>query len=262
MGEAKNSFICLIKFYKMADDEPAKLPTVPETLLKKRKARSELRAKQIKGALLEKKNAKAKRATIFKRAEEYVKEYRKAEADELRLARDARKHGNFYVPSEAKLAIVMRIRGINGLHPRVRKVLQLLRLRQINNATFVKLNKAALSMLRIADPYIAWGYPNLKSVRELIYKCGFGKVKKQRLALSENGLIEKALGKYGMICIEDLIHQIYTVGKNFKYANNFLWPFKLSSPRGGMNKKTTHFVEGGDAGNREDQINRMVRRMN
>ena len=66
--------------------------------------------------------AKTKRATIFKRAEQYVKEYRKAEADELRLARDARKHGNFYVPSEAKLAIVMRIRGINGLHPRVRKV--------------------------------------------------------------------------------------------------------------------------------------------
>ncbi len=69
-------------------------------------------------------------------------------------------------------------------------------------------------------------------------------------------------GRCGIICVEDLIHEIYTVGKNFKYANNYLWPFKLSSPRGGMNKKTTHFVEGGDAGNREDQINRMVRRMN
>lgn len=69
-------------------------------------------------------------------------------------------------------------------------------------------------------------------------------------------------GDYGIICVEDLIHEIYTVGKNFKVANNFLWPFKLSSPRGGMNKKTTHFVEGGDAGNREDQINRMIRRMN
>ena len=29
-----------------------------------------------------------------------------------------------------------------------------------------------------------------------------------------------------------------------------------------MKKKTTHFVEGGDAGNREDQINRLIRRMN
>lgn len=31
-------------------------------------------------------------------------------------------------------------------------------------------------MLRIAEPYITWGYPNLKSVRELIYKRGFVKV--------------------------------------------------------------------------------------
>merc|ERR1711970_586407 len=140
------------------------VPTVPETLLKKRKSRAQLRANQLKAALLKKKAVKAKRIAIFKKAEAYAKEYAAAENDELRLARDARKHGNYYVPSEAKLAIVMRIRGINGLHPRVRKVLQLLRLRQINKAT--------LSMLRIADPYIAWGYPNLKSVRELVYKRG------------------------------------------------------------------------------------------
>merc|ERR1712198_587183 len=81
--------VCCNIFDKMADAETAKLPTVPETLLKKRKARTALRAKQIKAALLEKKKAKAKRATIFKRAEQYVKEYRRAEADELRLARDA-----------------------------------------------------------------------------------------------------------------------------------------------------------------------------
>lgn len=46
---------------------------------------------------------------------------------------------------------------INGLHPKPRKVLQLLRLRQINNATFVRLNKATVNMLRIAEPYIAYG---------------------------------------------------------------------------------------------------------
>jgi len=45
-------------------------------------------------------------------------------------------------------------------------------------------------------------------------------------------------------------------------ANNFLWPFKLSSPLGGMSKKGKHFTEGGDFGNREEEINRLVRRMN
>ena len=78
---------------------------------------------------------------------------------------------------------------INGVSPKVRKVLQLLRLRQIFNGTLVKLNKASINMLRIVEPYIAWGYPNLKSVNELIYKRGYGKINKKRIALTDNALI-------------------------------------------------------------------------
>merc|ERR1712083_1278632 len=118
------------------------------------------------------------------------------ERDEIRLARDAKKEGNYYVPSEPKFAFVIRIRGINQVAPKVKKVLQLFRLRQINNGVFIKLNQATINMLRICEPYITWGTVNLKSV-------------------------------------EDLIHEIMTVGPNFKYATNFLWPFKLNTPTGG-----------------------------
>lgn len=99
-------------------------------------------------------------------------------------------------------------------------------------------------------------------MRELIYKRGYGKVSKQRTALSDNSIIEKELGKFGIICMEDLVHEIYTVGDHFKEASNFLWPFKLNSPKGGYRKITTHFVEGGDHGNREVKINRLIRKMN
>ncbi|KAG5354050.1 hypothetical protein C0989_009748 [Termitomyces sp. Mn162] len=58
--------------------------------------------------------------------------------------------------------------------------------------------------------------PNLKSVRELIYKRGYGKVDKQRIPLSHNGVIEEALGKYDILSVEDLIHEIFTAGPNFK----------------------------------------------
>merc|ERR1712020_730474 len=75
---------------------------------------------------------KAKRADIFKRAEKYAKEYQDQERDEIRLRREARKEGNYYVPADPKLAFVMRIRGINQVSPKVKKVLQLFRLRQIN----------------------------------------------------------------------------------------------------------------------------------
>lgn len=111
--------------------------------------------------------------------------------------------------------------------PKVRKVLQLFRLLQINNGVFVQLNKATINMLRICEPYITWGYPNLKSVRELIYKRGFAKVNGQRVPITSNQIIENRLGKSGIICMEDLIHEIFTVGPKFKYASNFLWPFKV-----------------------------------
>lgn len=148
--------------------------------------------------------------------------------------------------------------------PKSRKILQLLRLRQIGNATFVRLNKATQEMLRLVEPYIAYGYPNLKTVRELIYKRGHARINGQRLPITDNQVIEEQLGKeHGIICMEDLIHEIYTVGPAFKEANAFLWPFKLSSPLGGYNtRKAIHFIQGGDTGNREELINDLIRRMN
>jgi hypothetical protein len=61
--------------------------------------------------------------------------------------------------------------------------------------------------------------------------------------LTDNEIIEKALGKHGIICIEDLIHEITTVGSHFKEASNFLWPFKLNNPNGGWRSKTNHFID-------------------
>ncbi|KAG2025261.1 hypothetical protein GB937_003023 [Aspergillus fischeri] len=236
---------------------------VPETLLKKRKSQEQARAAAREEAQKKKEANKKKREAIFKRAESYVKEYRDAEREKIRLARVARQQGNFYVPDEPKLVFVVRIKGINKIAPQPRKILQLLRLVQINNGTFIRLTKATQEMLTIINPYIAYGYPNLKSVRELIYKRGYGKVNKQRVPLTDNQVIEEALGKYGIVCMEDLIHEIYTVGPNFKQANNFLWPFKLSNPTGGFRtRKFKHFIEGGDTGNREENINALIRQMN
>jgi large subunit ribosomal protein L7e len=223
--------------------------------------RAALRASELKKRVKGLKAAKQKKIDVFKRAEKYLSEYRKRQKAEIALRRQARKANNYYVPDEPKLAFVVRIRGINKIHPRPRKVLQLLRLRQINNGIFIKLNKATIAMLRIADPYIAWGYPSMKIIRQLIYKRGHAKVSGQRIPITDNSIVEKSLGKYDIICVEDIIHEIYNVGANFKQATNFLWPFKLSNPVGGFIKKANHFVEGGDFGNREDQINKLIERM-
>ncbi|RHN77486.1 putative ribosomal protein L7 [Medicago truncatula] len=235
---------------------------VPESVLKKQKRNEEwaLVKKQ------EQESAKKKRAQtrklIWSRAKQYAKEYDDQQKELISLKREAKLKGGFYVDPEAKLLFIIRIRGINAMDPKSRKILQLLRLRQIFNGVFLKVNKATVNMLHRVEPYVTYGYPNLKSVRELIYKRGYGKVDRQRIALTDNSIIEQVLGKHGIICIEDLIHEILTVGPHFREANNFLWPFKLKAPLGGMKKKRNHYVEGGDAGNREDYINELIRRMN
>jgi large subunit ribosomal protein L7e len=203
----------------------------------------------------------AKRKLAYKRAETYLKEYKAAENETIRLKRAAKAAGNIYVPAEAKVAFVVRIRGITGVPPKTKKILQLLRLRQIHNGVFVKLNKATVTMLRLVEPYIAYGYPTLKTTKDLIYKRGFGKVDKKRIPIADNSVIEGVLGKFGIICVEDLIHEIYTCGPHFKQASNFLWPFKLSSPLGGYKNKLIHYNEGGDSGNRAERLGDLINRM-
>jgi len=180
------------------------------------------------------------------------------------MRRAARKAGTFYVEPEPKLLFVMRLRGINGMHPKTRHIMKVLRLLQINNGVFMRVNKATMNNLVKVDPYIMYGYPSLKTVRELCYKRGFGKVNGQRVPLTDNSIIETALSektKGAVICMEDLVHQIYTVGPFFKECCKFLWPFKMNTPAGGHARIRNHFVEGGTCGNREEYINQLITKM-
>merc|ERR1739845_84034 len=157
-----------------------KLPAVPEVLLKRRKNKAVLRQKAKVAVIKKRVKDRARSKEAFKRAETYVKKYRAMQAETDRLKREAKAEGSVLVPGEARLAFVIRIRCINQVHPKVRKVLKLLR---INNGVFVKLNKATIAMLRIAEPYIAWGYPNLRSIKNLLYKRGYAKINGRRIAL-------------------------------------------------------------------------------
>jgi 60S ribosomal protein uL30 len=237
------------------------MPFVPESVLKKRRAQQAIQTDKDAASKKAQAGAKAKKDVIFKRAEKYAAEYKQQENDAIRLRREAKKANSIYVAPEAKLAVVIRIRGIIGLAPKVKKILQLLRLRQLHSAVFIKLNGSTRKMLSLVEPYIAYGTPNMKTVRELVYKRGYGKVNKQRIPIDNNSVVEQVLGKFDIVCVEDVIHEIYTTGPHFKEVSNFLWPCKLSSPTGGFKAKLLHYNEGGDAGFRGEKICGLVKKM-
>merc|ERR1711998_581492 len=225
------------------------------------KAQKALAAAAAKSATEAKAARKAGRTEAYTKAKKYAAEYRALAKQRVRMHRQAKAAGNHFVDAEAKLIFVVRIRGLNDMHPKTKKILQIMRLRQMNMGVFMKVSKAATEMLKRVEPYLSYGYPNLKSVRELIYKRGFDKINKQRLPLNDNSVIETALGKHGIVCMEDLVHEIYTVGPHFKEANNFLGPFELRPAKGGQAKKRKGFCEGGQAGNREEKMNDLIKRM-
>ncbi|XP_008571241.1 PREDICTED: 60S ribosomal protein L7-like 1, partial [Galeopterus variegatus] len=105
-------------------------------------------------------------------------------------------------------------------------------------------------------------FPNLKSVRELILKRGQAKVKNKTIPLTDNTVIEDHLGRFGVICLEDLIHEIAFPGKYFQEISCFLHPFQLSGDRHATKNKVGFLKEVGTPGYRGERINQLIRQLN
>lgn len=149
------------------------------------------------------------------------------------------------------------------MNPQTKRVLSLLRLKTKLQGTFIHLNEVTKSLLKIAEPFVTWGFPNLQTIRELIMKRGYGRVKGElkKEPLTDNTFIEKHLGAYDVICLEDVIHELFTVGPNFKAVNNFIWSLKLNMPEAGFKNRGRHFLDGGDYGDRGIEINQLLSKM-
>jgi len=213
-------------------------------------------------------NIKRNKKLCFLKSEKFVKENIDNKISISLAKRLAKKVGKFIIPSKSKILFVIRIRGINGVSPRIKKILQLLRLNQINNGVFLKINSSTTQMLKKIEHFIAYGYPKKNTIKSLIRKRGYGKVGKrgswQRVPLSDEKMIHEGLGEFGISTLEEIINELFTCGPRFKEVNNFLCPFRLKSPKKGYSSvsKNKHFVEGGAYGNWEESINQLIQKMN
>ncbi|KAH7685090.1 large subunit ribosomal protein L7e protein [Dioscorea alata] len=245
----------------MAEEDAKALNFVHETVLKKRKNNEDWAIKR-RGQLAAKKQRNQESLKLaIKRPEQFVKEYRDKELDIVRMKHRLKKRKAKPEKFDSKLLFVIRIHGSQGMHPETRRVLNRLRLRHIFEGVFVKVNQVTSKLLMAAEPFITYGYPNLMSVKDLVYKKGCGRIGRQRFPLTDNNLIEQSLGQHNIICLEDIVHEIATVGPRFKDVTNFLWPLKLKKPEN-MPLRKKSYKDGGDTGNRGSDINEFISKLN
>ncbi|KAK2970273.1 hypothetical protein RJ640_021348, partial [Escallonia rubra] len=256
----------------MADEEPKPLTYVPEVILKKRKNNEDWAIRRK--LQLEQRVKKSKGDNfVIKKPEQFIREYRDKvielyiiqlllELDLIQMKHRVKRPRRAIGTPESKLLFIIRIQGKNDMHPKTRKILYSLRLRRIFSGVFVKANESIMQILQKVEPYVTYGYPNLKNVNDLIYKKGLAKVDKQRVPLTDNNMIEQVLGQYGIICIEDIVNEVANVGKHFREVTSFLCPFALNKPEKALQGKKKPYKNGGDAGNHEDHINDLINKMN
>lgn len=243
-------------------------PYVSEKNRKKKQSREKSANERIFLKKKIKKRTQSLKSLKLKNSEKFIINNLQRKNNLLEEKNLIKKMNKFIIPSKEKIFFVIRIRGINGISPRAKKILELLRLNQINNGVFIKINSSTSEMLRKIEPYIAYGYPSIKSIKNLVEKRGHGKIGKrgcwQRILLPKNGIIEPGISDFKIYNTQTIINEIFTCGPRFREINNFLWPFKLRSPMKGYSNigKTRHFSEGGAYGNWEENINKLIKKMN
>ena len=261
------------------------MPSEKVNILAQRKSR-------IKRNTIQKhKKAKVNRKAHFCKPEFFIGDFRKAERDDMRVKRNFYKTGIFHKDIKAdpnkKLVLVLRHRGYVYLvsnyfeqffllmfsfsqHIASKQVIEVLREMNLfykRSAVLLELTEENHALLKIAEPFVTWGYPTIPTVREMIYKYGLFQnpqgVKGPKIVpISNNKDIEDKFGHLGIICVEDLIHELITVGPNFNEVRNVLYAFKMRNPVDGFkNKKGKLFSQGGEAGFRGDEINTLFKRI-
>jgi large subunit ribosomal protein L7e len=158
---------------------------------------------------------------------------------------------------------VIRIREDAGHPPRcVLNILLQMRLKEANTGIFLRYTEVTKRHLHLVEPWVVYGKPSDGIVGDLMERKSFGTVKGEKVPLSDNTIIENALGnEHGMICMEDLVHELTTVGKSFDAVATFLRPFPLSATRSRFEKKLLSVKQGKDYGDRGEEIDEFIKQM-
>ncbi len=77
----------------------------------------------------------------------------------------------------------------------------------------------------------------------------------------ENEAIENSLGKFNVLCLEDIAHELSGNGPHFNDVMNFIGFFLLSPTDEVKEGVNVQFFKGGQQGFRGDKINDLLKKM-
>eukprot|EP00536_Pseudo-nitzschia_multiseries_P004694 jgi/Psemu1/253837/estExt_Genewise1Plus.C_790084 len=240
-------------------DEHKDLALVPESVLKRRHDLDDLRRKK---AAQEEKQSSKRKGTYVRKPATFLAKAKQRRHEQIHdeqtqvIQYKSNSVGSPYV-------FVIRIREDAGHPPRcVRNILTQLRLKEPNTGVFVRYTDITKRHLHLVEPWIVYGKPSDGLVGDLMERKSFGTVRGEKVPLSDNTIIENALGnEHGMICMEDLVHELTTVGKSFEAVANFLRPFPLSATRSRFEKNLLLLKQGKDYGDQGDEIDEYIKQM-
>jgi large subunit ribosomal protein L7e len=266
-----------------------KLPLVPETVLKKRHDLDDMKRKRLAQVTINNKVfSKTQKGIYVKKPETILAQAKSRRNHDIRFKRvdkkgmQTRASKNAITKEKiveeddttisaitfqsnsigAKVVFCIRIRDNVSMSGRIRKALWSLRLKNLHEGVFVEYTTDNQKLLHLVEPWVLYGIPSTGMISDLITRRGHGKIGKQRIPLSDNTIIESALGEdTGIICVEDLVHELSNVGDSFQIATSFLWPFKMSAPKSKFQQKKLNNKNGQIYGDRGEEIDDFVKQM-
>jgi large subunit ribosomal protein L7e len=163
----------------------------------------------------------------------------------------------------ASMVFAIRIREDAGKVPKeVYNVLARLRLKSASTGVFLKYDPVTRKYLHLVEPWVVYGKPSEGIVKDLLERKSFGNVRGEKTPLSDNTILERELGnEHGILCMEDMVHELNTAGDSFNAVSKFLWPFPLSSIHSKFEKEKLALKQGKDYGDKGEAIDDYIKMM-
>eukprot|EP00801_Mesodinium_rubrum_P008845 Mrub_08875.p1 GENE.Mrub_08875~~Mrub_08875.p1 ORF type:complete len:247 (+),score=33.52 Mrub_08875:91-741(+) len=164
-----------------------------------------------------------------------------------------------------RLIVVINISKTLPIDNTIKAIMQELDIIEKLSCKLVIENEENITKLLTIQNYITFGYISRKYLKDLLFKRGnyYDSSSDKLCTINDNEIIEQYLGQYDIICLEDIIDELFKLRKNVDKVLGFIANFKLDMPEHHYlkNDYTKMYQHGGEYGDRKEDINKLLEKI-